>query len=352
MIFRKNLLLFPLVFVLFMVSCTSEQDEFSAALRSDTPEELQQFIVNHPESNLLEKASFHVASKKNNVSAFLIFMHHYPSSKMMEQAKQKIDSLGMVFVEGGKFMMGCDTCQKDEKPAHEITLNGFYMDKTEVTVGQFRKFVAATNYETDSENEGSSSVLSGGDWERVLGVNWRHDVEGELRPEEENNHPVVHISWFDARAYAKWAGKRLATEAEWEYAARGGQKSKHYSFSGSNVASEVAWYASNTKPRTHAVAQKKPNELGIYDMSGNVYEWCNDWFEKKYYAKSPSANPSGPQTGSIVALRGGGWNYDEDGLRNTNRINAYPLHWYGGIGFRCVTDIVPNMQVGIISEGE
>ncbi|NER03835.1 MAG: formylglycine-generating enzyme family protein, partial [Okeania sp. SIO3C4] len=285
---------------------------------------------------------------EDKVSSYLLFLHHYPEGSFAKKANAKIDSMGMVFVKGGKFMMGCDTCQKDEKPAHEVKLRGFYIDKTEVTVAQFLNFVKATGFKTDAEREGSSSVLVNGDWERVQGINWRHDVEGKERPIVDYNHPVIHVSWFDAREYAKWAGKRLATEAEWEYAARGGRKSLGYTFSGGNLAGEVAWYASNTKPATHAVAQKKANELGIYDMSGNVYEWCNDWFEKQYYAKSGSDNPSGPQTGNIVALRGGGWNYDEDGLRSTNRINAYPLHWYGGIGFRCVADITPELQMGDI----
>ncbi len=341
----KNRLSLLLLLVILVSSCASEQTKFEQALKSQSVNEIKKFIAEYPESPLKEEATYRMAEISNKVSSYLLFLHHYPQGKFAKLAHQKIDSAGMVFVEGGTFRMGCDTCQKDEKPAHNVTLRDFYIDATEVTVADFLEFVKATGYKTDSEKEGSSSVLINGDWERLPGINWRHDVEGKKRPKEDYNHPVIHISWFDAMQYATWAGKRLPTEAEWEYAARGGQKSKNFLFSGSNIAEEVAWYASNTKPVTHQVALKKPNELGIYDMSGNVYEWCNDWFEKKYYSKSEESNPTGPQTGSLVALRGGGWNYDEDGLRNTNRINAYPLHWYGGIGFRCVADIAPELEM-------
>jgi len=221
--------------------------------------------------------------------------------------KQRPDiGIDFVLVKGGSFKMG-DTFgdgEDDEKPVHTVTVSDFYMGKTEVTVGQFRKFVSAAGYRTEAEKDGWSWIWTGSDWEKKDGINWKKPGFSQT-----DSHPVVCVSWNDALAFCKWAGCRLPTEADWEYAARGGIKGMNYKYSGSNDLEEVGWYSKNSGKKTHPVGQKKANELGLYDMSGNVWEWCSDWYEKDYYQNSPRNNPKGPDSGKYRVLRGGSW-YD------------------------------------------
>jgi len=204
----------------------------------------------------------------------------------------------LVYVEGGSFQMGSNDGGSDEKPVHQVTVSSFYIGKYEVTQKE---------------------------WQEVMGSNpsnWKGD-----------NLPVEQVSWYDAVDYCNkrsrkegltpcysgsgsnitcnWSanGYRLPTEAEWEYAARGGNKSKGYKYSGSNDVGAVAWYDGNSGNKTHEVGTKAANELGIHDMSGNVWEWCWDWYNSGYYAKSPGSDPKGPGSGSSRVLRGGSWRY-------------------------------------------
>jgi formylglycine-generating enzyme required for sulfatase activity len=220
-----------------------------------------------------------------------------------EQAKYDIP---MVYVAGGTFTMGCtyeqgDDCFDDEKPAHEVTLSDFYIGKYEVTQAQW-KAVMETN----------PSRFSGCD-----------------------NCPVEKISWNDVQKFIRKlnqkTGKtyRLPTEAEWEYAARGGKGSKGYKYSGSNNAGEVAWY---DRSRTHPVGQKRANELVIYDMSGNVLEWCQDWYGS--YSSSSQTNPKGPSSGSYRVIRGGSWGHYARGVRVSFRFYITPDIRISNLGFR------------------
>ncbi len=232
-------------------------------------------------------------------------------------------SFDMIYVEGGTFQMGAtseqgDDAESDEKPAHSVTLDSYYAGETEVTQAL---------------------------WEAVMGSNPSSFNKGGA-------YPVEYVSWDDIvndflPKLNRLTGQtfRLPTEAEWEYAARGGSKSRGYKYSGSNILSEVAWYgyvddsdANRTinTATTMPVKRKRPNEQGLYDMSGNVWEWCQDWYDGKYYSSSPSRNPKGPAAGSDRVLRGGSWinfagycrvslrdGYDPDGRSYDNGFRLF-----------------------------
>ena len=205
------------------------------------------------------------------------------SSVTKETFTVKGVSFAMVKVEGGTFSMGATSEQgsdadNDEKPVHNVTLSDYYIGETEVTQEL---------------------------WKAVMGSNPSNST-GSMKP-------VERVSWNDCQTFItklnQLTGKnfRLPTEAEWEYAARGGNKSQGYKYSGSNSIDDVAWYSNNCSIRTHDVKTKAANELGIYDMSGNVYEWCQDWYGSSCYSSSPENNPTGPASGSSRVLRGGSW---------------------------------------------
>ncbi len=217
-------------------------------------------------------------------------------------------SFTMVAVEGGTFKMGATSEQgndadSDEKPVHSVTLSDYYIGETEVTQEL---------------------------WEAVMGSNPSY-FKGSQKP-------VEQVSWNDCKEFItklnKLTGKnfRLPAEAEWEYAARGGNKSKGYKYSGSNTIGNVAWYTDNSSSKTHDVKTKTPNELGIYDMSGNVYEWCEDWYGN--YSSGSQTNPTGPSTGSYRVLRGGSWRGSAKGCRVSYRNNSNPGYRDDSSGFR------------------
>jgi formylglycine-generating enzyme len=214
---------------------------------------------------------------------------------------------GMILVAGGTFQMGSTFGISNEMPVHAVTVSSFWLDAKEVTVAQYRAFCTATSRSMPAYTPS---------W------GWSDD------------NPMVLVNWNDATAYAQWAGKRLPTEAEWEYAARGGTLTHRYTYSGSNTIGDVAWYWSNSGERTHAVGTKPPNELGLYDMSGNVWEMCSDWYDAGYYSVSPPVNPQGPSTGTERVLRGGAWyGFDQD-CRVAYRIGIL-LGIGANSGFRC-----------------
>jgi formylglycine-generating enzyme required for sulfatase activity len=249
----------------------------------------------------------------------------------------------MVMVRGGSFTMGCTgeqggDCYDDEKPAHQVTVSDFYIGRYEVTVRQFKEFIDASGYRTDADKDGGSYFWNGEKWEKRSGINWKYDAAGALRPSSDYNHPVIHVSWNDATEYCKWlsqkTGKRyrLPTEAEWEYAARGGSSGRGYKYAGSNAIDEVAWYTSNSGSKTHPVGQKKANELGLYDMSGNVWEWCQDWYGA--YTSNAQTNPKGPTGASGRVSRGGCWQDFARDCRASRRANNTPSGRNGYLGFR------------------
>jgi formylglycine-generating enzyme len=261
-----------------------------------------------------------------------------------------------VFLPGGEFLMGTADGHPHENPVHRVAIEGFYLDETEVTNVAFRAFVEATGYVTESEKQGSSGVFdpSLGEWRLVEGADWRHPSGPDSSIEGQDDRPVVHVSWDDANAYAQWAGKRLPTEAEWEYAARGGRENTVYPWGDdlnpggkflANVWQGVFPVRDEGGDGFSGVAPAKQfpaNGYGLYDMAGNVWEWVIDRYDPEYYARSPYSNPSGSTAGETRVLRGASFNYLGDFvLRSTIRRGLAPNSFNYAIGFRCANDPTP-----------
>jgi formylglycine-generating enzyme required for sulfatase activity len=304
----------------------------------------------------------------------------------------------MVLIPGGAFTMGANdaAAKADEQPRHEVHVDSFWMDEHEVTNAEFAAFVNATGYVTTAEKpiskeelmqqlppgslEPDSSMLLPGSivftppshaiplddvsqwWSFIHGASWQHpggpgtDISGK------ENLPVVHISWNDAQAYAKWAGKRLPTEAEWEYAARGGLKDQFYPWGSEALAAGKpkanTWnghfpYQNTQTDGFAGVAPVKsyaPNAYGLYDMAGNVWEWCADWYDSRYYDETGTKNnPQGPADGYDPedpstpkhTIRGGSFMCTDEycsGYRVTARMKTSPESGLENLGFRCVRD--------------
>jgi len=241
----------------------------------------------------------------------------------------------MIFVKGGTFTMG-STEQSDEKPEHHILLSDFKISKYEITNIEFCEFLNERGNQTegdktwlDIKDEDCQIIKNGSKFSPKMG---------------KENHPIIEVTWYGARAYCKWAGGRLPTEAEWEYAARGGKDETGYKYAGSDNIGDVAWYTKNSYDKgkdsrdygTHEVGTKKANELGIYDMSGNVWEWCSDWYDSDYYSDSPKQNPQGVKSGSYRVYRGGGWSGSASDCRVANRGDFNPASSGRHLGFRLV----------------
>jgi formylglycine-generating enzyme required for sulfatase activity len=287
---------------------------------------------------------------------------HCAEAEAKLKAQEKVDN--MLFIRGGTFQMGSTDGESDEQPVHNVTVRDFYLGKYEVTVTEFKAFIDATGYTTDAEKKnGEGSYLwnsTDSKWELKPDINWRHDAEGKLRPQSEYNHPVIHVSWNDATEYCKWlsrqSGKtyRLPTEAEWEYAAGNGSRHTKYSWgngdpsgkNGGNVTDESKrpgdgstwttkfegyndgyWY-------TAPVGSYNSNDFGLHDMTGNVWEWCSDWYGADYYKNSPSSNPTGPTSGSFRVLRGGSWYNVPQYCRVADRSFGAPGNRGSDSGFR------------------
>jgi formylglycine-generating enzyme required for sulfatase activity len=248
----------------------------------------------------------------------------------------------MVFVEGGTFMMGAtpeqgDDAEDHEKPAHQVTLDNFEIGKYAITNEQFCIFLNA--YKSDKVKDGQykgETIIT----EHELGVR-KNSKQWQPR-EGFEQHPVIYVSWYGAYAYSEWLSTqtgekfRLPTEAEWEYAARGGRKSRGYKFAGSNDVNDVAWYENNSRAHTHPVGQKESNELNLYDMSGNIWEWCNDWYDSEGYQYIHSTNPNKSINGVNRVCRGGSWYSNPHGTRVSDRYNCQPDLSFTFFGFRIV----------------
>jgi len=316
----------------------------------------------------------------------------------------------MVWIPGGTFAMGSDDGPPDESPAHSVTLDGFWMDHTEVTNAQFKAFVDATHYVTvaertpkredfrgqvpniediPAENLVPGSIcfnehfdprtLTKDDplwpyrvWKYVKGANWRHPDGPDTNVDDRLQHPVVHVSWDDAVAYCKWAGKRLPTEAEWEYAARGGLKGAAYPW-GNDLVQNGKWLLNIWQGEfpgknevkdgfrtTAPVASFPPNGYGLYDMAGNAWEWCSDFYRPDYYRYSPLHNPPGPSDSfdpnepNYVkrVQRGGSFMCSDNycrGYRVAARMKGTPDSGTYHTGFRCVRSEASSSTSKVLS---
>jgi formylglycine-generating enzyme required for sulfatase activity len=281
----------------------------------------------------------------------------------------------------------------DAQPVHEVELDGFWMDRTPVTNAQFGEFVRATGYITVAERKPNAADFPGVPeqdlvpgsvvfspptdavplddarqwWRYVPGADWRHPEGPGSSTAGRENHPVVHVAFEDAEAYARWAGKRLPTEAEWEYAARGGFDQLPYIW-GRELTPKGRWMANtfqghfpdkNTKKDgyegTSPVGSFPPNAFGLHDMAGNVWQWCSDWYRPDYYAHSPKKNPKGPKDSfdpqepnqKKRVQRGGSFLCSDQycsrympGGRGKGAIDTGSSH----VGFRCVMDLKRSFQ--------
>ena len=254
--------------------------------------------------------------------------------------------MDMVKVVGGSF----------KREGYDITVSSFMMGKYEVTVGQFAQFVTETNYKTDAEKGDGSYIYNNGNWTQKAGINWRHDEEGKVRPSGQYNHPVVHVSHNDAVAFCEWLSRkegkvyRLPTEAEWEYAAGGGGNTRT-TWAGTNNESTLATFGNfcdvncteswKDKNQNDGYKYSSPvgvfwaNGLGLHDMSGNVWEWCSDWYGD--YPKLSQTNPTGPATATFRVLRGGSWNRSPNYARVAYRYFSTPDNRNLNYGFRLVS---------------
>lgn len=274
-----------------------------------------------------------------------------PPESDMRSYRDPTTGMEFLLLKGGCFDMG-DTFgdgEADEKPVHEVCLKDFYLGKYEVTVGQFRQFIKDSGYRTEAEKGEGCYYWIGKEWKNDPKKNWRSP--GFTQKDE---HPVVCISYNDALAFIDWLAKktgrtyRLPTEAEWEYAARSGGKKYKYSWGEGSPSGNIADLSAKEAfsdwliwegyddgyVYTAPVGSFPPNELGIRDMTGNVWEWCSDWYGEKYYSESPKDNPRGPNSGQFRVVRGGSWANGPRNVRASNREGSEPLYRNDTIGFR------------------
>ncbi len=328
-----------------------------------------------------DRKAFEAARDCGSLDCYQRYLEDYPNGRYAPAAQLEIERLkeippevpGMVFIQGGTFEMG-DTFGEggdDEKPVHTVTVSDYYLGRTEVSVGEFKSFIEATGYQTTADKEGHSYRWTG-KWEEWDGVTWKDDAEGNKRPRNEYNHPVVHVSWYDAVHYCNWKsrqegyqevytingenvsanwsanGYRLPTEAEWEYAARNLGKRIKYAwgneFPHGNVADESAkkkftdWTIfegyEDGYVYTAPVGSFEQGDQGLFDLSGNVWEWCWDWYGSDYYANSPTRDPRGPASGSYRVNRGGSWNSFASYCLVSYRYDFTPSFRVYYLGFR------------------
>ncbi len=248
------------------------------------------------------------------------------------------DEIVMIYIPPGQFTMGSENYDR-EAPPHNVILDGYWMGKTVVTVVQFKIFINYTGYVTEAEKSGGASVYIEGRWQKKKDANWKNPYFSQ-----DDKHPVVCVSWNDANAYCDWLSKKtetkfkLPTEAQWEKAARGEDGHK-YPWGEREPDGKLANFDQSigkTSPVDSYLQGASP--FGLLDMAGNVWEWCNDWFDEDYYKNSPHKNPMGPKSGTDRVLRGGGWSNFAQSIRCAYRYSYGPSYRSDFVGFRLCQD--------------
>jgi len=249
------------------------------------------------------------------------------------------DGMVEVYVPAGEFLMGSNDGGDNEKPPHKVYLDAYWIDQTPVTNAMFARFIAANpGYSTLAEKVGSGYIynINKKQYDEVKGADWRHPHGAGSNLDGLENHPVVLVSWEDAKAYCVWVGTRLPTEAQWEKAARG-TDGRTYPWGEKEPDATLANFNMNvgaTTPVGSYPAGASPYDA--LDLAGNVWEWCADWYGADYYAKSPPKNPTGPVNGSSRSMRGGCWDDEARFLRAACRAREFPGFINCGQGFRCL----------------
>ena len=316
------------------------------------------FIAFSPSLHLLPFSLVFFVFLCASVSLWLIMS--FPLVVTGDEGKDAEAPIELVFVKGGCFQMGNIFADEennkkvpvynkgsslfgdgnegefnDEVPVHEVCVDDFYIGKYEITRSEFENFFSETGYVTDAQKMGCFGKV-GYKWRKKMDFSWK-----KVDFPQTDRHPAVCISYNDTQEFIKWLNKkfdgkyRLLTEAEWEYAARSGGKAEKWA--GTNNESELsdyAWYDKNSGGKTHPVGQKKPNGLGIYDMSGNVWEWVEDWYEVDYYDRSPKINPLNTSPSHAKSMRSGPWSVSSQVVRTFYRGSDIPYSICDGLGFR------------------
>jgi len=274
----------------------------------------QNFITKFQENNPFSQEDDNIRSQaRDKINDWRNFK---PTPRKISPPQKISSEIEYIFIPSGSFVMGDNfgDGDEDEKPVHTVTVSGFYLSKTEVTVAQYRNFCDRNNRQ----------MPLAPDW------GWNDD------------HPIVNVNWSDALAFCKWAGGRLPTEAEWEYAARNRGRMIKYSC-GNQLTPQAANYdpgnsAGDKYRYTAPVGSFPASELGLHDMIGNAWEWCKDWYDKNYYQNSAMTNPTGPESGKLRVLRGGSWSTDAWFSRATSRLRLDPNSRNEYSGFRVARD--------------
>lgn len=314
-------------------------------------------------------------------ATFRFLLLEFPNSSKLQAKEQKTkskirvkDGMEMIYISAGEFTMGSTFGESivlkdmklylfpDQRPQHKVYLDGYWIDKTEVTVGMFKKFVNETGYLTSAEQRGGGKPWKDGpkedEWPIVLGIDWLHPRDIEKKADD--NHPVVQVSWVDAMAYAEWVGATLPTEAQWEKAARGTDAGKYpwgNEFNGTclnygdSLCPVKRWRDTEyndgyTFTSPVGIYPKGASPYGVLDMAGNVWEWVYDWYDEDYYDNSPYENPKGPDKGIKRSMRGGSW-YDGEPTAWVTCVIRHqnPVHdRYEDVGFRCAINKILNNE--------
>ncbi len=282
-----------------------------------------------------------MAQVKIYLFAFLINLFLLNQAIAQSHNTITIEGVEFVFVKGGEFLMGdlWGDGYNNELPVHKVTLGDFSISKYEISNAQYAKFMNEYGSEVVKEGEyvGQDMVYENRWGLKKLDEEWRPQIGYE-------NHPVVCVTWYGANEFCKFYNFELPTEAEWEYAARSGGKKEKWA--GTNKKSKLikyAWFGKDWKSGTHPVGKKEPNELGVYDMSGNAWEWCQDWYDENFYQScidnNIRNNPLNTEKSSTRVLRGGSFSFAAVDVRTCCRYEFNPVIWYATFGFRPVRKV-------------